>query len=756
VEPTAQVPTGGTALIVVPGVGDDAQGDTVGAMTGALLSGLGPGAHATPFTRSIVVPPLPGSAAAPVVHEMRCARIDRPGVAAPLIVYEMHWADLSRFPGTLRRFVLTLYGLLFQISTVGIEAFRALPPHRLPQRVIRVFSYLTAVLVLGLTAGAAILGVEFAAMVRLDERPQQVAVAGAVLLLMIVLAWFGDRFLRGHGWRFSATPLGRPGLAFAIVAAGVGVVPLVLHAQDPPGSDLAVAVHEVLWFSVRWVLPAAWVLVGVTALTIAAILLWTTLIREDRGGAYRANRTAVLSVVVGGLGIALLGALLVAAGLALTAQATGAATPVPPQAALDAGADTATFGAYAGAVFDRSLRPLAVALTCTLTLLVVILVAGFPYVSALAQAGWRSARPRLEAAETAVSVALPALLVPALLGAGSPVADAVAIALTLLALGALVAYWVGRFGPDPRRRPLGRGFDRLLGWFGSAAHACLLGLALLVSALALGLATPLTPGPSEWLGGLSETLFDPLTALASGSGLDSALKVSATVVALLGLAALVRTRLSALAKALDVAYDVATYVRVPHGAPDRAPVEPPRRRVLRRYAAILSHVDAMQAPSSIVIAAHSQGSMYSLALMFGDEFRDRADRQEVVGWPLAPRLLPDHPDIAREPAPRLRAPISLLTAGCPILQTYAPSFPGQYEWPADRGAVNRQLATIGPRTTWRNAYRSGDYLGRALWSSRECALHAPWGALSEVCIGPGHHTGYWGDPRFAAQVLALV
>jgi hypothetical protein len=66
------------------------------------------------------------------------------------------------------------------------------------------------------------------------------------------------------------------------------------------------------------------------------------------------------------------------------------------------------------------------------------------------------------------------------------------------------------------------------------------------------------------------------------------------------------------------------------------------------------------------------------------------------------------------------------------------------------------LKAIGPRTTWRNAYRSGDYLGRALWSPRECALHAPWGALTEVCLGPGQHTGYWGDRRFAAQVLALV
>ncbi len=737
-------------------MGDDARGDTVTTMTEALLAELGPGAHATPFTRSIVVPPLPGSSAPAAVHEMRCALIDRPAAGAPLVVYEMHWADLSRFPGTLRRFILTLYGMLFQVSTIGIEAFRALPPDGLAQRVIRVFSYLTAVLVVGLTAGAAILGVEFAAAVKLTERPQQMAVAGVTLLLMIGLAWYGDRFLRGHGWRFAAIPLGRPGWAFAIVAAGVGIVPLVLHAQEPGGTSFALAVHDVLWFSVRWILPFAWVLVGAAALAIAGVLLWVALIREERGGAYKANRTAVLSVVVGGLGIALLGALLVAAGLAATAQATGAATPVPRRAALEVGAAGETFGAYAGEVFDRSLRPLALALLCTMVLITMVALAGFTYVSALAQSGWSGARPRLEAAEAALCVALVVLLIPFLAGADSPAADGAAIGLALLGVLAPVAYWAGRFGPDPRRRPLGRGFDRLLSYFGGGAHACLLGSALLISGAALALATPLTPSSAEWQGDLSEAVFDPLTALASGSGLDSALKVSATVVALIALAALIKTRLSALAKGLDVAYDVATYVRVPHGERDRAPVEPPRRRVLRRYATILEHVQSTQGPDAIVIAAHSQGSMYSLALLFGDEFRDRSDRQEVSGWPLAPRLLPDHPNVEREPAPELSAPLSLLTAGCPILQTYAPSFPGQYEWPADRGAVNAMLADIGPRTTWRNVYRSGDYLGRALWSSRTCAVHAPWGALTEACIGPGHHTGYWSDPRFARQVLALL
>src|SRR5680860_685893 len=104
-KPAAENPTGGTALIVVPGVGDDEAGSTVGSMTRALLAALGEATQATPFSRSIVVPALPGSMDPPVVHEVRCARIHRVDSGDPLVVYEMHWADLSRFPGTLRRFV---------------------------------------------------------------------------------------------------------------------------------------------------------------------------------------------------------------------------------------------------------------------------------------------------------------------------------------------------------------------------------------------------------------------------------------------------------------------------------------------------------------------------------------------------------------------------------------------------------------------------------------------------------------------------
>ncbi len=171
-----------------------------------------------------------------------------------------------------------------------------------------------------------------------------------------------------------------------------------------------------------------------------------------------------------------------------------------------------------------------------------------------------------------------------------------------------------------------------------------------------------------------------------------------------------------------------------------------------------AHVQEAQQPERIVIAAHSQGSIYTLALVFRDEFRDEADLQNRKGWTLAPSFAP--------PAGRFRAhgvpesllhidrPLRLLTAGCPILQTYEPNFPGQYLWPSDPVAVARVLDRTRIES-WRNVYRSGDYFGRALWS-RTCDPETALRRLSERCIGPGQHTGYWSDAEFAKEVLSLV
>lgn len=747
---------GGTALIVVPGVGDDSAGDTVGSMTTALLVALGEGAHSIPTALSMVVPPAPGSPADPVVHEVRCARIRRPADPAPLIVYEMHWADLSRFPDRLGRFVLTLYGMLFQISTIGLEALRSDTAGNRPQRAtMRAFSWLTAVLALGLTAGAAILGVEFAALVRFTGHGATLAIATLALLVAAGMAWYGDRFLRARGWRFDHVPhhLGRPGLAFGVIALGVGVVPLVIHAN---GHSMVLSVHDVLWTGVRWILPAAWALVGVSAIVMCGFMVRAAVVGAAARRRYAATRTALLSVVIGGLGIALLGALLVAVALAATSRATGADRAVPERAADDVNAAGATFADYSLEVFQQSLRPLGAALICALALIVVIVVVGFGYISALAQSRQGPATP-VSPLWALISAVLAVAWIPALIHADAGWADGLAVALAVIAAAAAVVFWARLFRPDATRTPLRRGFARLLAYFGGSVHVVLLVVALALAAAALVLATPATPWAADRLGDLSQAFFDPFAKLASGASATT-LRASAAAAGVLALATFLASRLPLLAKGLDVAYDVATYMRIPHGAPsDPSPVEPPRRQILRRYAALLDHIRLEQAPERIVIAAHSQGSMYSLALMFGDRYRDSADRIEGTSWPLAPRLVPDHPEAIREQAPRVEAPVALVTAGCPILQTYAPNFPGQYDWPADRDAVIAELAQVGTRgATWRNVYRSGDYLGRALWAGDVCGDEPPLGPLSEHCLGPGQHTGYWGDPRFARQVLALL
>ena len=121
-------------------------------------------------------------------------------------------------------------------------------------------------------------------------------------------------------------------------------------------------------------------------------------------------------------------------------------------------------------------------------------------------------------------------------------------------------------------------------------------------------------------------------------------------------------------------------------------------------------------------------------------------------------------------------PISLLTLGCPLRQLYGARFPGLYAW-----VLARNGAAFGPRADdigvqrWMNAFCSGDYVGRWLWSSadKSAALahptisavgHDPFGRVdaytgfnpmppaeahlheareAEVCLGLGAHTHYF-------------
>ncbi len=241
----------------------------------------------------------------------------------------------------------------------------------------------------------------------------------------------------------------------------------------------------------------------------------------------------------------------------------------------------------------------------------------------------------------------------------------------------------------------------------------------------------------------SQVLLKPL--IFSAAGLGAALTLFGGALS---------RYLPALRAPLDVALDVDNHFR-----------EFPRTNIARahifsRYAALLDHV-ARQGYDRIVIVSHSQGTVISTELL-----RFLSSRHLRAPTPR------DKPTLGTTKVPE----INLLTVGCPLRQLYAARFPGLYAWVlANNGAV------FGPRATdigvqrWMNAFCSGDYVGRWLWSKAtpETSLSHPMVNLVaqepfgrqdvftgfnpappadlhlhvarevEVCLGLGAHTHYF-------------
>ena len=254
---------------------------------------------------------------------------------------------------------------------------------------------------------------------------------------------------------------------------------------------------------------------------------------------------------------------------------------------------------------------------------------------------------------------------------------------------------------------------------------------------------------------LSQSALKPLVLGAAG--------IAAALTALGGV---LSRYLPGLRAPLDIALDIDNYLRE---FPRRSI---PRARIFSRYAALLQHV-ARQGYDRIVIVSHSQGTVISADLLrFLSTAGDGADDNPVAPQARALRL--------RE---LLGADVRLLTLGCPLRQLYAARFPSLYGWvlashPAGNGP---EAADIGVER-WANAYTSGDYVGRWLWSSPaelvgplghpatdtlqtplygRTDAYAPFVPMPptassfpharefEVCLGLGAHTHYF-EPDQAA------
>jgi hypothetical protein len=242
--------------------------------------------------------------------------------------------------------------------------------------------------------------------------------------------------------------------------------------------------------------------------------------------------------------------------------------------------------------------------------------------------------------------------------------------------------------------------------------------------------TAAKPGPAarwiaEWLDYLQGQ-----TLVAAGKWLAG----GAVTVAALG--SRFKQTFGRLRVALDAVLDVDNYFADP---PNR---QPPRARIYSRYASLLAYLRD-RGYARIVIVAHSQGTVISADLL----------RYLHVQRRLSP--------IAGD------RPIALVTVGSPLRDLYAEHFPLLYRW---MGSREGGFATAGPRASdigaveWVNACRSGDYVGRFVWTLSRRAFRIALvgsdgrveaeraGDRTEFCLGAGAHTHYFTDDAVALAV----
>jgi len=173
----------------------------------------------------------------------------------------------------------------------------------------------------------------------------------------------------------------------------------------------------------------------------------------------------------------------------------------------------------------------------------------------------------------------------------------------------------------------------------------------------------------------------------------------------------------------------------------------PRARIVERLASLFRYLCVWKADDglgpgydAIVIIAHSQGSVITADFL---RYLDKC-------------LPDDGGENERDLARCLRdrsLPLYFLTMGAPLHQLYARRFPHLYRWitsaapdaPSDTPDPN---GLLGVRK-WVNAYRSGDYVGRAIWSGEREQAYVPGKTQldgtfrRELCVGPGGHLHYW-------------
>lgn len=810
------------AIVVVPGVGDHPAAEAVDQMATALTQ-LSDDYAWRPDPGRLPVDVPAGGARRAERHDAQRRSLRGPG-GMRIDLVEMRWSDLSSFPSaSLAAFIASAFGLGVQLATVGLEgtapgvsrdlrrawlatwavilaaagaliltgiardgiapwvvgvavglgaalllavlAWSRQTLDGFANRMMTITSTWVAAIVIPLTVVAALAGT--ALWLAVDEPlgiPDPVALGLVAVAGVLAMGYLG-RGIGAGGWRLPAeggfgwasrllTPMA---VAYALLLVAAGICGWRIQATGSIEAGLGQTVLVVGGYAIRPAWLGALLLVA-TTLVLLLVVLW-------RGGpaALRATFTRGATTLLSPLLVALVGTVLVGGIGAFAFQS----------------ADDATWGADAG-----ELRCLADPSDWS-----------WSQECGAAGAGWEDAAAAIEdlearaaAAETRAAGAREGFvrrgegssragIAPAAeaaflrdeigaleRGAGAnPTAWATemfGIAMLPLLPVLLVVVIAGIFCINllMARRAAGE----MPGGRLSDALALFTGRIALTALVAGGVAAALV-GIGIWVLGWAD---DPAGSAQSWAWLS----VVAIAITLLGRVVPIDPRewrgqvgggLTTARTALDIPYDVATYLRIDTDD------DGIRSRIVARYRALLAAIEHDY--DHIVVAAHSQGSMYSLATLAGD--RDR-------GWPDHPGLPGDAPwgvapwHVVNPGSPLVARGVSLLTFGCPVRQTYEERLPGQYAW-TDAGApgLGERLAMVSG--AWVNAYRPRDYIGRAVfhppgapWTTTQGVLLAhdlmvPGRAapvpIVDACIpGGGSHTGYFGDLHLAAWLDAVV
>ncbi|MGE5336490.1 MAG: hypothetical protein ACM3PU_01595 [Gemmatimonadota bacterium] len=675
------------------------------------------------------------------LYESTRVSLRRGAEGSAVDIYEMYWADLSRLrPGGVRA-LTALYQLFFHLSTLARDIVDQVVLAVGAGRGWRILQRLHAWSAWLMTGPAALIQLAMlllvpfgaASLVPQTQRAFLLAAtaSAAAALLAVAAVVIGLR---------EPTPRRRWSRAVPLLLAAAGAVAVAITALrgSEPAPDMYFATTVLVVGAVGATLVARFARVargagplghGLIAGVCAALLLeaWRTRLAVTTLSEWML--TCALHV-----GEFLLATMLIAWAALVLVQIAALVLGLVLERGHDEGVRASLYTARVGMVLSAALfAVLSLVLWSVITYVAGLSISDFDYAPIVFGTGYRGVAIFLEsrvqsvgsfftplvAAGVLLAVAALLVLAPSLREELAPTPN-----LDGSAIRPDAARWAPRLG-----RWLSGGLSRL----GDVVAWLVPLLAIAGGAIYVGFVVDqLLPGASaaRWLAGVLEQ-FRGEALVATGKWLAG----GALTIAALG--ARFTQTFGRLRVLLDAVLDIDNYFADP---PDR---QPPRARIFARYASLLAYLRE-RGYARIVIVAHSQGTVISADLL--RHLHRQSRLRAIVG----------------------ERPIALVTVGSPLRDLYVARFPLLYRWmgssAADFVAAQPSAADLGA-TAWVNAYRSGDYVGRAIWMAandhaifRVAAIGSDGtvqakraGDRTEFCLGAGAHTHY-----FSGDAVALA